>query len=230
MKLHSVLTVGGRRYLLSQADTRLTLSGPGRAGYSVQADAPPAGLVTLDIGYDDARLTRFFTGYIERCTQAGAGVYSLFCRELCAVLAAPVPLNLRHCTPAEVLGAVAEQTGLSFRLPAAPYASKTAPFFYELGSGYHLLDSIGDVYAIADYLWTQEGDGAVYVGSWADSFWSGREPLPLPAEFLTDYQSSGGATLPCIPGLRPGAHIEGGRRLTSVYLINDQMTLKWTAQ
>ena len=94
MKLHKVLTIGGTVYPLVKDDVRLELRTPGRASFTVQAKAPLKGLVTLDIGYNDKPLQRFFIGYVERSTSVNAVEQVLFCRELAAILSQPLPLNL----------------------------------------------------------------------------------------------------------------------------------------
>lgn len=89
-------------------------------------------MVTLDIGYNEGALQRYFIGYIEHCTAANAVEQVLFCRELAAVLANPLPLNLRHVDLRAVLAEISEQTGLRFRVPDRPYANVKAPYFYSL--------------------------------------------------------------------------------------------------
>ncbi|NER60871.1 hypothetical protein G3435_14595, partial [Pseudomonas sp. MAFF212428] len=96
MKLHKVLTVDGTVYPVVKDDVRLEIRSPGRASFTVQAQAPLRGLVMLDIGYNEATLQRFFIGYVERSTAANGQQQILFCRELAAILGAPLPLDLRH--------------------------------------------------------------------------------------------------------------------------------------
>lgn len=76
-----------------------------------------------------------------------------FCRELAAVLANPLPLNLRHVDLHAVLAEVSEQTGLRFRVPDRPYISVKAPFFYNLATGYQAMDSLARVFGILDFTW-----------------------------------------------------------------------------
>src|SRR5207253_7801236 len=96
MKLHKVLSLNGARVPLVKEDVRLDATSPGRATFTIQSPAPLKGLVTLDIGYNEGTLQRHFIGYVERCTPANAVEQVLFCRELAAILAKPLPLNLRH--------------------------------------------------------------------------------------------------------------------------------------
>lgn len=230
MKLHQVLSVAGERYDLVRADVRLELRNPGRATFIIQADTPLKGLVTLDIGYNDSPLQRHFIGYVERCTTANAKQQVLFCRELAAILARPLPMNLRHVDLRGVLDLVGQQTGLRFRVPERPYASVRAPFFYSLAAGFQALESLAQVFDIPDFIWQQQGNGEVYVGSWADSYFGARPALQLPTELFDNYQGNQSATIATLPGLRPGAPINHGERVSHVALAGNQMAIRWKTQ
>ena len=230
MKLHKILSINGERVELVKDDVRLDLKSPGRATFTIQAQAPVRGLVTLDIGYNERTLQRHFIGYVERCTAANRVEQVLFCREMAAVLAKPLPLNLRHVDLRAVLSEINQHTGLRFRVPEQAYASVKAPFFYSLAAGYQALDSMARVFSIPDFIWQQQGDGEVFVGSWADSFFGVRAPLQLPTELFDGYQGNQSAMIAALPGLRPGATINQGERITSVALVDNQMAIRWTTQ
>jgi len=230
LKLHKVLAINGESIALVKEDVRLELRSPGRASFTVQASAPLKGLVTLDIGYNDSTLQRHFIGYVERCTPANSLQQVLFCRELAAILANPLPLNLRHVDLRAVLEEVSKQTGLKFRVPDKPYTRVKAPFFYSLATGYQAMDSLARVFSIDDLVWQQQGNGEVFVGSWADSFFGARAPLQLPTELFEGYQDNQSALVAALPGMRPGATINQGERVTSVTLAGTQMALKWKTQ
>ncbi len=230
LKLHKVLTVGGQVLPLVKEDVRLELRSPGRASFTVQAPEALKGLVTLDIGYNESTLQRHFIGYIERSTAANSLQQVLFCRELAAILANPLPLNLRHVDLRAVLKEVSQHTGLRFRVPDKPYAKVKAPFFYSLATGYQAMDSLSRVFNIPDLVWQQQGDGEVFVGSWIDSFFGARDPLPLPIELFDGYQDNQSAMVAALPGMRPGATINHGERITSVTLAGTKMALKWKMQ
>ncbi|NUU34683.1 hypothetical protein [Pseudomonas sp. C2B4] len=230
MKLHKVLVINGAPFALVKEDVRLDATSPGRATFTIQSAVPVKGLVTLDIGYNEGTLQRHFIGYVERCTAANAVEQVLFCRELAAVLANPLPMNLRHVDLRAVLAVISEQTGLRFRVPDRPYASVKAPFFYSLAAGYQAMDSLTRVFNIPDFIWQQQGNGEVFVGSWADSFFGVRAPLQIPTELFDGYQGNQSAMVAALPGLRPGATINQGERVTSVALANDQMAIRWKTQ
>ncbi|NBA97980.1 hypothetical protein [Pseudomonas sp. R5(2019)] len=227
MKLHKVLSVDGTAYPLVKDDVRLTLSSPGRATFTIQAPAAVKGLVTLDLGYNDSPLQRHFLGYVERCTQANQVEQVLVCREIAGILARPLPMNLRHADLRTVLGEISNQTGLKFRVPDQAYARTKAPFFYNLAGGYQAMDTLAKVFSIDDFIWQQQGDGEVFVGSWAHSFFGARSALQLPVELFNDYQGNQSAMIAALPGLRPGATINQGERITHVTLSGNQMGIRW---
>lgn len=79
----------------------------------------------------------------------------LFCRELAAILAKPLPMNLRHVDLRAVLEEVSRQTGLRFRVPDRTYATTRAPYFYSLATGYQAMESLAQVFTIPDFIWQQ---------------------------------------------------------------------------
>ena len=230
MKLHTVLTIGGVVIPLVNDDVRLDLKSPGRATFTIQAGAQVSGLVTLDIGYNESALQRHFIGYVERCTAVNGIEQIVFCREVAAVLAKSMPMNLRHVDLRAVLTDISSKTGLRFRVPDQPYTKVKAPYFYSLAAGYQAMDSMGTVFGIPDFIWQQQGDGEVFVGSWADSFFGARPALQLPASLFDGYQGNQSAMVSALPGLRPGVSINQGERITSVTLAGTQMAIKWTTQ
>ncbi|WP_343077451.1 hypothetical protein [Pseudomonas sp.] len=230
MKLHKVLTIGGVVVALVNDDVRLDLKSPGRATFTIQAGGQVSGLVTLDIGYNESALQRHFIGYVERCTAANGVEQIVFCREVAAVLAKSMPMNLRHVDLRAVLADISSKTGLRFRVPDQPYTKVKAPYFYSLAAGYQAMDSMGTVFGIPDFIWQQQGDGEVFVGSWSDSFFGVRPALQLPVSLFDGYQGNQSAMVAALPGLRPGASINQGERITSVTLAGTQMAIRWTTQ
>lgn len=135
-----------------------------------------------------------------------------------------------HAAPTGKPCASSAGTGLRFREPDKAYAKVKAPYFYSLTAGYLAMDSLASVFSIPDFIWQQQGDGEVFVGSWADSFFGIRLPLQLPVELFDGYQGNQSAMIAALPGLRPGATINQGERITSVTLACNQMAIKWTTQ
>ena len=230
MKLHKVLTIAGKPYPLVSDEVRLDLRSPGRATFTVKAEAAVRGLVMLDLGYNESALQRHFIGHVERSTAANSQQQVLFCRELTSVLALPLPMNLRHVDLHQVLAEISARTGLRFRVPDQAYAKVKAPFFYSLAAGYQAMDSLARVFDIPDFIWQQQGDGEVFVGCWADGYWGARAPLQLPVELFDGYQGNQSATVAALPGLRPGASINQGERVTAVTFAGTQMAIRWKTQ
>lgn len=85
-------------------------------------------------------------------------------------------------------------------MPDKPYSGVKTPFFYSLAAGYQAMDSLARVFNIPDFIWQQQGDGEVFVGSWADSFFGVRPPLQLPEELFDDYQGNQSAMIAALPG------------------------------
>lgn len=227
MKSHVMVRVNGQLFDLVQHDVRLDLQNPGRAHLTIRSQQAQSGLVTLDVGYNDKPMHRHFVGYVERCTTANHHEQVLFCRELAAVLDYPLPMALRHVDLRAVLTEASRITGLRFRVPNAPYAKVRTPYFYSLAGGVQAMDSLAQVFNIPDFIWHQQGDGEVYVGSWADSYWGNRPALQLPVELFDAYQGNQSAQIAALPGLRPGAMINQGLRITAVTLTGTHMVLKW---
>ena len=222
-----MVAINGQPFDLVRHDVRLDLHTPGRASLTIKSLKPQRGLVTLDLGYNEKPLHRHFVGYVERCTTASSQEQVLFCREVAAVLDYPLPMALRHVDFPTVLNEVSRLTGLRFRVPHAFYAKVRVPYFYSLGRGIQAMDSLAQVFKIPDFIWHQQGDGEVYAGSWADSYWGVRPALQLPVELFDQYLGNQSAEIAALPGLRPGAMINQGQRITAVTLIGSQMVLKW---
>ncbi len=92
------------------------------------------------------------------------------------------------------------------------------------------MDSLARVFSIDDLIWQQQGNGEVFVGKWADSFSAPERPLHLPTELFDGYQDNQSAMIAALPGMRPGATINQGERVTSVTLAGTQMALRWKTQ
>lgn len=222
-----MVRVNGEPFDLVQHDIRLELRTPGRATLKIKSPTALRGLVMLDLGYNDKPLHRHFVGYVERCTTANSLEQVLFCRELAAVLDYPLPIALRHVDLRAVLAEISRATGVRFRVPNAPYAKVRVPYFYSLGGGIQAMDSLAQVFNIPDFIWHQQGDGEVFVGCWADSYWGARPALQLPVKMFKGHQGNQSAEIAALPGLRPGAMINQGLRITAVALAGTQMVLKW---
>ena len=90
--------------------------------------------------------------------------------------------------------------------------------------------SLARVFSIPDPIWQQQGDGEVFVDSWAESFFGAREPLQLPSELFDGDQGNESAMVAAMPGIRPVATFNQAQRIVSVSLAANQMDLKWKKQ
>ena len=226
MKIIKTLTVNNQPYGLVSEDIRLDLCSPGRANLTVIADKSLAGIVILRAGWSDATIYSWFIGYIENSITVNSQQQKLFCRELTATLNRPLYLGLRKVSVNDILIKLTEMTEINFATPDADYINnRKSPYFYHLGNGYQLMDAIGSAYQINQYIWQQQGNGSVYVGSWQDSRWADK-PIQLPDSLFTEHLSTNSASLPMTPAIRPGVKFNRGI-IHSVQLIAENMVITW---
>lgn len=222
MKLSTQAAVSGQPVHLVSHDIVLDLSAGGRAALTVKGAVSKKQVVTVDLGYN-GDLRRWFTGYVYNVTPAENGSQQVLCRELAAVLGSTFPVSQQHATLRGLLTWLADQSGLAFLLPdGADYTDQPIPNFTSAGTGYQLLAHAGRAFAIPDFCWYQQPDGAVYVGSYAHSRWHGKD-MPLDASWSAK-QAGDTLTMAPVPSLRPGATING-QRITRVRLSGDQMSM-----
>lgn len=209
MKLRKTFYVNDEPVKLVSDDTLLSLYSPGRAVYQVQSPKPLAGHVRLEVGYSTQDKDQvFFIGVIRESHVVDGQQQRLMCNELTCVLYTHLPAAIRHPTLVDVAQWYAEQTGLRFVVPDRPYATRRVPAFYTLGNGYHGINSLGAVFGIERYIWQQQGDGSVYVGSWDDSRWASR-PVNIPEERFSQVNATGSKACAVLPQLRPGVNLNG---------------------
>ncbi|EPX3841586.1 hypothetical protein ACWY7B_002741 [Enterobacter hormaechei] len=182
-------------------------------------------LVRLDVGYTDLVL-RWFTGYVERSQPAENGFQRLFVRELVGVFERLWPCSFQHPTLRDVASWLTEQSGLTFSVPDADYSDRPIPHFTHSGTGYQLLDNLGQAFGITDYVWYQLPDGGVYTGGAEKALFADR-PIEIPHEFNQGAAGGNSMTLPLVQSLRPGVELNG-ERVTKVHLQNDTMAVTWT--
>jgi len=229
MKLDRVLTISGKVVPVSDERVVLGLSDPGRAQFTVEAaagDVAAFSAVAFDLGYaSDDSLQRLFFGFVESVTPIDSVHCKLFCRELAGVLRRPMPLNLRHPDLRDVLGAIGALTNLVFSAPAVDYCSTKIANFVCLGDGLQALDSVGRAFRVADFVFQQQGDGVIFVGSWADSRWAGKA-VDVDVSFFDGQVSSGSARIAAVPVFRPGV-VVNGKRVLGLEFSGNFMTLSW---
>ncbi|MBW4197386.1 hypothetical protein JW310_12120 [Enterobacter cloacae subsp. cloacae] len=211
---------------LADASLVLELNSCGRGFITAGTTLDYTGkLVRLDVGYTDLVL-RWFTGYVERSQPAENGFQRLFVRELVGVFERLWPCSFQHPTLRDVASWLTEQSGLTFSVPDADYSDRPIPHFTHSGTGYQLLDNLGQAFGITDYVWYQLPDGGVYVGGAEKALFADR-PIEIPHEFNQGAAGGNSMTLPLVQSLRPGVELNG-ERVTKVHLQNDTMAVTWT--
>lgn len=225
MKPINRLYLSGDETHLVDVKMVLELSQCGRGFITAKTDTDYTGkLVRLDIGYTDL-LLRYFTGYVERSQPSQNGFQKLFVRELVGVFDRMWPCSFQHPTLKQITDYLKEHSGLHFVLPNAEYVNTPIPHYTHNGTGYQLLNSLGKVFNIPDYVWYQTPDGDVFVGSWADSFWKDKN-VEIDNQFSSEQRAGNQMTIPMVQSLRPGVKVND-KRLERVALDNDNMTLTW---
>lgn len=199
-------------------------SAPGTCQITVKTEPTRMQQVQVDLGWGDM-VYRVFAGYVERYQPTVNGWFTAFCREYSAVLEKKLSVMLRHATMKQVIDEISSQTGLRFNLPDAAYLNKSVPCFYADSSGLAMLQQVGRSFQISDFVWYQQANGEIYIGSYADSYWQGRTPN-IPVSLMTQHQAARAATLTASPLVRPNATINGNR-LKHVEFKGTEMTLEW---
>lgn len=231
MKYVKKLTVAGNEVKIVSESAVLDLAGPGRAVFAVQADRPAAGdLVRFSLGLD-GEAAPWLSGYVESCRRIDSRQWRLVVREYSALLARRWTVSQRHTSAARVLAELSRLTGIAFRLGPGAAAWKETPiaYFFNLGSGYEALELIGKHLQIPDFVWMNQPDGTVFVGSGSEL--AGAETvLAIPERFFTGL-SAAGADCPLLPALRPGRRIRIGDsdpvRIESITLQGEKMRINF---
>ncbi|WP_067584713.1 hypothetical protein [Endozoicomonas ascidiicola] len=230
MKLIKRLLVNGEPVELIEEDTRLSLKSPGRATYRVKTSKPMAGAVEFFTGWQSEegdQPVRFFSGFIENTSTVNSNEKLLFCRESSALLNRDLPMGLRKVTAADVLKRISKETAAQFITNNQEHFSRISPYFHHVGGGYQAMDAIGDVFQIPNYIWQQQGDGKIYVGSWDNSRWADpKRHATIPDNWFTDHMAHNTAAMTMIPWVRPGVKFNRGI-ITAVQLTQERMVITW---
>ena len=88
-----------------------------------------------------------------------------------------------------------------------------------------MLDNLGRTYKVPDFIWQQQGNGKIYLGSYQDSFWAGKA-INIPQGLMTDQQAGKTATIPAVPKIRPNVTANGAR-IAKVEFKGTNMTITW---
>ena len=225
MKLEKSLAVADVLYNIISDDIRLQLNTPGRASFTVQADEELSGIVICQAGWSGQSARNIFYGFVERSIKINSRQQLLYCREQSARADKKMDIVLRNATIPQILEKVTQKTGLTFFTPDAEYMQAQMPYFYANCGGYKVLDDIGVVFNISNYIWQQMADGRIYLGSWDDSHWP-VNTLILPDSLLADYSVDSSAWIGLIPAIRPGALTNRGM-VAATNIMADKMDIEW---
>ena len=230
MRLHKQLTIAGKTLPLISDKVVLELHTPGRAVFVVHSSKALSGLVRYAAGYDAQQIPVILLGYVEQSFPMDNHQQRIVVRELSAALNRPMPLSLRHCQAADVLQQISAQTGLPFILQEAQWCQQVLPTFYHIGGGYMAMDALGQALRIPQYLWQQQIDGKIWLGSWEATPWA-KQPLVISPNRLTKLSAGNSANLPLMPKIRPGPQLQIGHTepviVTRVECDDANMTLHW---
>lgn len=228
MKFVKKLMLGDRACKIVSESVVLDLTSPGRAVFCIQADSAETGTpVRFFLGFDGTA-ELWFTGYVESVRKLDAKQLRITAREFSAVLSRRWTLSQRHTSARRVLEELSDRTGAAFRLgDSAEWADAPIPYFFNIGSGFSILELIGRHLRIADFVWRGQPDGSVYVGSASELAGAG-STLAIPERFFTGVTATG-ADCACLPALRPGRQLRiGGMetvRIESITLAGAKMRL-----
>lgn len=207
------------------AEVKIHVSDAGRAKFVVHADKKLSGIVIFSLAYSND-LEKFFIGYIDSAITVDSKQQILFCRELSYILKNEVTISLRHATLKDVLEKLHAQTMLDFEFKEnASYASNVVTHFNLNGSGFSCLKTLAGVFSIENFIWKQNKDGSIFVGSWNDSIYAKRI-ISIDKAFMTQQTSCNTCAIPVLPDLRAGMKFENGV-IQSVHLLDDKMVIEW---
>ncbi|QIR10927.1 hypothetical protein HBL79_00850 [Avibacterium paragallinarum] len=224
MKIIKECLIDGKEYDLSHCHIVLELNNAGRGFIVIESDENLAGrAVEINVG-EAAHFYQYFNGVIEHAQDDKPKFKKCFIREKVAIFEGVHNCSIRHATLNDICAYLQSKTGITFKIPSQPYATTPIPNFTHSGSGYQLLNNLGRLFNIPDYLWQQGADGTVFVGSYQDSRWYGKNIEIDSTEALDS--SNNRMTLPIYSAIRPGALVNQ-HKITQTELINDELILQW---
>lgn len=221
--------INGEKVELAALELSLSLNAAGRGFITINHQPPEKSLagamVQIDLGRN-GEAWRYFSGYVERDQPAENGSRRLFIREAAAILDFDFPCAIQHPTLRDVLDELGRQSGIVFITADAGYVTTPVPYVTHSGSGTQLLALLGRTFSIPDYVWHPMPDGAVFVGSAADSRFA-RLTLPeIPAQYALGQSGGNSMDIMLLETVRPGVNLPSGR-ITRVAVNDGKMTLTW---
>ncbi|MFU2081982.1 hypothetical protein ACLQ9N_05140 [Gallibacterium anatis] len=225
MKIIKECQIAGQEYHISDLMVVLELNNTGRGYVVIAADEGDfvGKPVTIKVGTYDY-FYQYLQGFVEQEQDEQPGYKKLLIKENAAKLERSLNCSIRHATLNDVCAFVTQQTGIAVKTPAQSYATTPIPNFTHSGSGYQLINKLGDLFNIPKYIWQQSPDGSIYVGSHNDSRWASRAITVDSADMLAS--GSNTITLPIYAAIRPGAIINN-QVISKTELVGDELVLYW---
>lgn len=225
MKIIKECLIDNKNYHLSSVMIVLELNNTGRGYIVIEADEGDfvGKPVTIKVGTYD-HFYQYLQGFVEQEQDEQPGYKKLLIKENAAKLERALNCSIRHATLNDVCAFVTQQTGIAVKTPPQAYATTPIPNFTHSGSGYQLINKLGDLFSIQKYIWQQSPDGSIYVGSHNDSRWAGKAITIDNGDMLAS--GSNTMTLPIYAVIRPGAIINN-QIINKTELVDDELILYW---
>ena len=228
MRINEILKINEEGVPVESVFLTLSQHSAGCAFFVVQSDKPLSGKAEFYLGYG-SNYQLYFSGVIQDSIQIDNKQQRLSIKGFDSILSYKTRLSLRHVTAADILAAIADQTGINFVLQEADWNNQLIPHFFNLGSGYEALDVLGNELDLEKFIWLNNPHGSIYVGSHEGL--KHAVDINLPAKFLSQ-MSAIGASVQMHPGIRPGVRIKVGDSddfvyITAVDYSNQSMRIKW---
>lgn len=224
MKFIKTVRLDGQEVELQSEHLMLELNNSGRGFITVRTNEVCSGKsVEFELG-EYEHYFAWFSGYVEEEQPAERGYKRLFIRETSGKFEKPLPCALRHVTLRDVCDFIQGKVGIEIITPEQSYSSTPIPLCTHAGSGYQLLNNLGRMFQIPDYIWTQSADNSVFVGSWNDCKLS-QENIEV-GNLESISQMSNKMTIPINAGVRP-ACIVNGQRVVRVTLQGTKYEIEW---
>ena len=203
----------------------------GRAMFGIRhSDSLERGPVQYFLGLEREKLYLVFNGFLMDAHWQQSHHLQITARSLSMALEKEVCLDLQHVIPSDILKQIAQQCGVTFRLPEnASYLSEIQPYFYFHGHARYALAHMFRLWNIQAHLWTQFDDGSIYWGSWLDSPFN-QKPLFLDPLIIKERQTQAQSfVLPSLPHLRPGhwIHCDFPFMVKSVFFERSHTVVSW---
>jgi hypothetical protein len=231
MKIIKQLNINGVEAELIDDKIVQELFTPARAFLSFSSiNLPKIGQLVELYCYPEQKQRGLFLGVVDAVVKTHDNTFQIMARQLASTLNRRININLRHCTPQQILDVISEKTGAQFKIGDnnTHWINKTVARFQHAGGGYMALDSILRLWDVKKGMWQQLENGVIYIGSIDDIYFSNKV-IDLNSNWFANMTAKGG-TLPIIPTLVPGVKVKLAGQIYYVNLIElegHKMRINW---